>query len=367
MEKNSFLKGLKIVELAGVLAGPAVGMFFAELGAKVIKIENPALGGDITRSWFVAGDPALQANQTHKTPLQTAYYSSVNWGKTVVWANLEDESSRQHVLQLLADADIVLSNFKPSSAKRLGFDYQSLKQLYPRLIYAQISGYGIDDETPAFDVVLQAETGFMAMNGQTDSPPTKMPVALIDVLAAHQLKQGILLALLQRNETQTGAFVHVSLQDAALAALCNQATNWLMAGYNPPRMGSLHPNIAPYGELFTTADQQQIVLAIGTDRQFQQLCKVLERPILAENRLFSTNVLRVKNRKTLENELVLAFLSLNSVDILEKLKKNGVPAGLVKTMQQVQETDAAKRLHLFETTENGQQTVRMQTAVFDIN
>ncbi|MEY4927523.1 MAG: hypothetical protein RI894_1959 [Bacteroidota bacterium] len=356
--KIPFLSDLKVVELAGVLAGPAVGLFFAELGATVFKVENPEIGGDITRAWRISSEQPDQ---------QSAYYSSVNWGKTAVWANLENDGDRQRVLALIADADIVLSNFKPSSAKRLGMEYDSLKELNPRLIYAQISGYGEHDETPAFDVVLQAETGFMAMNGQPDSPPTKMPVALIDILAAHQLKQGILVALWQREHTKKGAFIHVSLQDAALASLANQATNWLMAAHNPTRMGSLHPNIAPYGELFATRDAQQIVLAVGTDRQFQHLCRCLNRPDLGESPLFAHNTLRLGHRQKLADELSALFIQLNSTDILPKLKRNGVPAGIVRTMQQVQETPAAQRLHLKETTGNGQETIRMKTAIFEIN
>ena len=288
---KEIFKGVKIVELASVLAGPAVGMFFAELGAEVVKIENATTGGDVTRSWKLPSE--------NQEELGSAYFSSVNYGKQHVFFDLEKAEDKQKTFDLLRGCDVVISNFKDTSAARLGVDYARLKAINPKIIYAQIYGYDADDETPAFDVVLQAETGFMQMNGERGGKAVKMPVALIDILAAHQLKEGILIALLQRERTGLGAFVSVSLYESAVASLANQATNWLMAGKIPQRIGSEHPNIAPYGDVFETKDAQEIVLACGTERQWKNLCDALNLSDLKTDNLFKTNALRVQNRQKL--------------------------------------------------------------------
>jgi crotonobetainyl-CoA:carnitine CoA-transferase CaiB-like acyl-CoA transferase len=355
--KNSLFSDLKIVELAGVLAGPAVGMFFAELGASVLKVENPKTDGDVTRSWRTANE---EAN------LQSGYYSSVNYKKKVLWADLTLPSDLEKVLQEIATADIVIANFKPSSAKKIGLDSATLRKSFPKLIYAQVSGYGQEDETPAFDVVLQAEAGFMYINGEAGGEAVKMPIALIDVLAAHHLKEAILIALLQKGKTGKGATVHISLYKTALASLANQATNYLMAGITPTRMGSLHPNIAPYGETFATKDNKQIVLAVGNDKQFESLCHCLQIDAVAQDALFATNSLRVENRKILAKKLTLAFERLQAEAILKILKTNNVPCGDIKTMPEVFSSTAAQELILTEILPTGQCTKRMATAVFDI-
>ncbi len=347
-----FSKPLQVVELAGVLAGPAVGLFFAELGATVIKVENPRTGGDITRGWRLASEPPA--------PTLSAYYCAVNWRKQVVWADLEQTDDRDRVRQLIQTADIVISNFKQSAALRMGMDYPTLRELNPQLIFAHLSGYGATDDTPAFDVVLQAETGFMYMNGAAEGAPTKMPVALIDILAAHQLKAGILLALLHRATHGRGGEVRVSLQDAALASLANQATNYLMANHIPQRAGSLHPNIAPYGESFSTADGVAIVLAVGNEKQFGQLCGCLDAPLIANDPRFATNTLRLTHRAALQTALAQAFAQKKAATLLPILKTNGVPCGAINDMATVMATDAAQRLIL---EENG--TKRMKTAVFE--
>ena len=260
-------KNLKVVELASVLAGPAVGMFFAELGAEVIKIENATTGGDVTRKWKL---PTESPNAS-----QSAYYSSVNWNKQTIFADLTTETDQTKIHDLIKTADIIISNFNHQSAQKLKMDYDTLQKINPKLIFAQLTAYGENDDTPAFDVVLQAEAGFMYMNGEAEREAVKMPVALIDLLAAHQLKEGILVALLQRQQTGKGSFVTASLVESAISSLANQATNWLMGNHIPQRMGTMHPNIAPYGDVFYTADDKPIVLAVGTERQFENLCAVL--------------------------------------------------------------------------------------------
>jgi crotonobetainyl-CoA:carnitine CoA-transferase CaiB-like acyl-CoA transferase len=355
-KKSDICADLVVIELAGVLAGPAVGMFFAELGAQVVKVENPKNGGDVTRSWRLSSE-----NET----AQSAYYSSVNYGKTVLWADLNTDADYEKVVSLIAKADIVITNFKPSSAVKLCLSANELRTLNPRLIVAEVNGYGSNDETPAFDVVLQAETGFMHLNGQADNPPTKMPVALIDLLAAHQLKTAILLALWQRERTQTGATVRIALRDAALASLANQATNWLMAGVSGERNGSLHPNIAPYGEILQTADNQHIVLAIGTDRQFKTLCNALNLNDLTDDIRFKTNTKRVENRSLLLIYLAQAAAIFSASELLNLLKTQGAPCGLVQNLPQVFAQPEAQKLLLHETLYDGQTTSRVATAVFE--
>ena len=270
-------QSLRVVELGSVLAVPAVGMFFAELGATVIKIENATTQGDVTRSWKLPSeDPTSPAS---------AYFYSVNYGKQHLMLDLNTSEHQAQVWDLVRTADIVLSNFKMSSAERIGMDYPTLRALKPDLIYAQLHGFDETDDTPALDMVLQAETGFLYMTGELGGPPVKMPVALIDLLAAHQLKEGILMALLARQTQGKGALVSTSLYKAALASLANQATNWLMAGVVPQRIGTAHPNIMPYGDVYTTHDNKEVVLACASDKHWQSLCRALG--LEARNRLAS--------------------------------------------------------------------------------
>ncbi len=357
MNKQQLFAGLKVVELAGVLAGPAVGMFFAELGATVYKVENPSNNGDITRSWRL---------ETESENWQSGYYSSVNYNKKIIWADLKKADDLEIIMGHIATSDVVISNFKPSSARKMGLDSATLRNKFPKLIYAQISGYGIADETPAFDVVLQAEAGFMFINGEADGIPLKMPIALIDILAAHQLKEALLIALWQRSKTGLGATAHISLYNAALSALANQATNYLMGNEIPQRMGSLHPNIAPYGETFYTKDSKAIVLAVGNDKQFSALCSCLSIDQVADLDLFKNNALRVQNRLKLSEFLAAAFLKFDSEILIKALKKNAVPCGTISSMDEVLNTDSAQKLILTEKLNDGQITKRMATAVFDI-
>lgn len=351
------LEGLKVVELASVLAGPAVGMFFAELGAEVIKIENKRTDGDVTRNWRL---PTEDSN----APV-SAYYASVNWHKEVWMLNLKEEKDRKKAFEAIAEADLVIANYRAASAMKLGIDYESLRKINPKLIYGNITGYGETSHRPAFDVVLQAESGFMYMNGQADGSATKMPVALIDLLAAHQLKQGLLLALLEREKTGKGSYVSVSLLEAAVAALANQATNWLMAGHIPQRMGSLHPNIAPYGECLQTKDGKALVLAIGNDKQFAGLCELLGIAELAKDERFERNPARVKHRQALTAALEQAFASFELDYLLSEAERRNIPLGQIRNMKEVFEQAAAQAMVLEEEVE-GQLTKRVKTAVFTL-
>lgn len=349
------LENIKVLDLSSVLAGPSVGMFFAELGADVLKIETPK--GDVTRSW--------KLEQENPNSPRSAYFASVNWGKEILPLDLKDEDERQVVYHLVEEADIVITNFKAGDAEKLGVDYNILSQINPMLIYGAINGFGEGAKRPAFDLVLQAETGFMYMNGQSDGPATKMPVALIDVLAAHQLKEGILLALWRREREHKGAYVSVSLFDAAIAALANQASNYLMLNHLPQRMGSLHPNIAPYGEQFKTEDEQLVVTAIGSNRQFLALCQLIGEEQLAKDPRFLDNQNRLQNRSALAKLLAEAIGKWESQALLEGALATNVPLGLVRNMAQVFEQEAAQAL-ILEEEPDGQSTKAVRTAVFKI-
>lgn len=351
---------LKVLELAGVLAGPAVGMFFAELGANVVKIENKNTGGDVTRRWKLP-------HEDPETPV-SAYWCCVNWQKEIVFADLDNPSDRAAVHALVEQADVLISNFKPSSAKAWGLDPGDLCARNPRLIYAQVFPFeDPEDESPAFDAILQAEAGFMYMNGMPDGPPVKMPVALIDIIAGHQLKEAVLLALLARERSGRGAVVSVSLEACALASLANQASNWLMTGHIPRRMGAQHPNIAPYGDILTAADGTALLLAAGTEWQFQKLCRSLDLAHLIENPDFQDNMARVKNRLALMAHLNSAAGQMAGAELYERLRRDGVPVARIRDMRAVFERPAAQAMILEETLPDGTKTRRMRTNAFKLS
>jgi crotonobetainyl-CoA:carnitine CoA-transferase CaiB-like acyl-CoA transferase len=331
-------QNLKVLELASVLAGPSVGQFFAELGAEVIKIENLHLGGDVTRTW---------KGRLEQTDDRSAYFCSVNWGKKSVALDLTSAEGKSAIQKLAAKSDLIIASYKPGDAEKLGVSYEQLSVANPTLIYGQITGYGSDSDRVGYDAVIQAESGFMDLNGSPEGAPTKMPVALIDVLAGHQLKEGLLLALLKKERTGAGSFVEVSLIQTAIASLTNQATNWLVANQHPTRQGSAHPNIAPYGESFITKDGKRILLAIGNDRQFEDLIKVLPEVDLVEVlKLFATNHKRVSNRGQLNVILSQAFAKIDAEILLEQIHQAKIPAGIIQTVTEVFNMEVAQQLML---------------------
>ena len=351
------IKDLVIIEIASVLAGPSVGMFFSELGASVTKIENKLSGGDITRSWKLPNESKQNNN--------SAYFSSVNYHKTHLFFNLKDKTDYDKTICLIKSADILIVNFKKGDDLKLGLDYQSLKQINPKLIYASINGFGADSDRVAYDLILQAETGFMSMNGTRNSGPIKMPVALIDVLAGHQLKEGILLALINRSKTNNGSKVEVSLYDSAIASLANQASNYLMANHIAQPLGSLHPNIAPYGELFETKDKYTITFAIGSNKQFKSLLEGLKLTEIKSDIRFIDNISRVKNREVLQKLLKSNINQFTKLDLLNYCHSHFIPAAEIKNMKAVFENKQSQNLILEETV-NGQLTKRVKTVAFKI-
>jgi crotonobetainyl-CoA:carnitine CoA-transferase CaiB-like acyl-CoA transferase len=345
---------LKIVDISTVLAGPSVATFFAELGAEVKKIEHPT-HGDVTRTWKLPSE---------KNTTVSAYFSSVNYKKKYIKLDLSLPDDRSSFLELVKNADILISNFKKGDAEKFGIENNVLVALNQRLIHAKITGFGADSDRVAYDLVLQAETGFMAMNGTKESGPVKMPVALIDVLAAHQLKEAILLALFQRERTGKGASVEVSLYRAAIASLMNQASNYLMENILPKRQGSLHPNIAPYGEIFQTKDQFQLTFAIGSDLQFKKLCDVINAPEIDQNTLFTSNLLRIQNRGELALALQLHVAQFDSDFILCQCEKYFIPAAKIRSLDEVIKNELAQAMIREEEIE-GKLTRRITSIAFN--
>ncbi len=332
---NNTFSDLKVVELAGVLAGPSAGLFFSELGAKVIKIENPKTKGDVTRSWKLKTE-----NITEET---SAYYWSVNAGKEVLFLDLSNTTDLNTFYNLIKNTDVLITNYKLGDDIKLHVDYGNLKKINNQLIYASINGFGNNSSRTAYDLILQAESGFMRINGEKNAPPLKMPVALIDVLAGHQLKEAILIALLNKYKTKQGSHISVSLFDTAIASLANQATNWLIAHHLPSAQGSLHPNIAPYGEIFTTSDNHQITFAIGNDKQFKKLCEILKTQLFIENE-FCNNQQRVINRDKLFYIFKNIIQSIDFISIFKECIKHDIPIGKIRDLKEVFELPEAQQM-----------------------
>ena len=332
-------------------------MFFAEIGADVIKIENPKTGGDVTRTWKNAKEG--------KDDSVSAYWSSINFGKKYLSLNIADADDRATLDAMLVDADLLITNFKSGDDTKFGLDFPSLHVRFPKLILASISGFVSAPERVAYDVVLQAETGFMFMNGTPDGPSVKMPVALMDVLAAHHLKEAVLCALLERHHTGKGCAVNCSLEKAGIASLINQASNFLMSGVVAQKMGTLHPNIAPYGESFICADGKEMVLAVGSDKQFQSLLKLLALEALISDERFKDNPSRLANRAALQEVLTPAFQQKNAEELLRAFIRENIPSGIVRSIDEVLTKEPA--LSMIREEEVGHfNTKRISSIAFDV-
>lgn len=347
-----FDRNFIVLELANILAGPITTMGFAELGARVIKLENPHTHGDATRGWkLVDEDPDSDIS---------GYFSCANWGKESVACDFTTAAGRDLVYALVARADMLVASFKPGDEDKLGLDYPRLAALNPRLIYGQITAYGSADPRPGFDAILQAECGFTYLNGEPDGRPTKMPVALIDLLLAHQLKEGLLLALLKRERSGEGSLVTTALFDAGLASLANQATNYLVGGVIPQRMGSEHPNIVPYGSILACQDGREVVIAAATERQYRELVRALDLAELAEDPRYATGQQRVAARAELLGAIRARAATLPAQVLAARLEAAKVPYGFVNDMARVFAQPHAARL-LLEAEQDGRRLRGVRT------
>ncbi len=339
---QNIFKDTKIVELSSVLAGPLVGSYFAELGAEVLKIENKRTGGDVTRSWFLDGEDKSTTS---------AYYQAANYGKESIFLDLREKKDRNILYEYISDADIVINNINLDSAQRLGIHPADLHHIKADLIYAQLDGFdGEDSRRSAYDIAMQAESGFLSMTGLDTSETSdksastnalaKIPVALIDVLASHQLIEAILVAFLHKLKSGKGTYVRASLYGVALTSLKNQATNFLLEEHIPKPMGTLHPNIAPYGEILTFKDDTSIVLAVGTDRQFYALLNLLKIEGMKEE--FLSNTQRISKRKELHKLLQDRAARITFTELEKKFIESRIPFGKIKNLREVWETKEAQ-------------------------
>ena len=319
---KDLLHGLKVVDLSSVLAGPMTGSFLSECGAEVLKVEGPR--GDVTQTWRAANE---------STKRTSAYHAAANTGKRFATCNLKTAEGRDWLSKTLANADVLLQNMKWQDLALMDLLPHDLKERFPRLVHVRLIGSEFDSNRLAYDVVVQAESGFMSMNGHPDRAPARLPVALMDVLASHHMRAAVLAGLYRRERTGHGNYAEVSLLGAGLTALANQATNVLINGKVPQRQGSEHPNIAPYGDVLTCSDGD-IVLAVGSDDQFANLCRTLKQPGLSEDPSFQTNTDRLQHRKDLMCALNKAAVSFNRQDLLSELLANKVPAGAIFNVQE---------------------------------
>ena len=312
------LDGLKVLDFSRVLAGPFATMMLGDLGAEVIKVERPD-GGDETRSW----GPPFDAHG------QATYFLSVNRNKRSVVLDLKDSADLERARQLALTADVLVENFRPGLMAELGLAYEDLQPGNPGLVYCSITGFGPGQgaRLPGYDLLVQALGGLMSITGEPDRDPQKVGVALVDILTGLFATSGILAALHHRERSRRGQKVEVSLLASLLAALVNQASAYTAGGVVPHRMGNAHPSISPY-ELYD-ADDGQLVIAVGNDRQFRALCETVDRPDLADEARFATNTDRVANRTELREELERSLRRRPAADWSEALTAARVPAGLV--------------------------------------
>ncbi len=321
------LAGIKVVELARILAGPFAGQTLADLGAEVIKVESPE--GDDTRQW---GPPWIDNGGERSA----AYFHACNRGKKGMTANFGDHADLERVKQLIAEADVVIENFKVGGLKKFGLDYESLSKLNPRLIYCSITGFGQTGpyaSRAGYDFIIQGMAGIMDLTGDPKGEPQKIGVAFADIFTGLYAVIGIQAALLQRQVTGRGQHVDLALFDAMTGVLANQAMNFLASGDSPRRLGNAHPNIAPY-QVFPVSDGH-IIIACGNDQQFLRLAKVLGREDLPADERYTTNRARVANRDALTAMLTEKTLTFTKAGLLRALEDVGVPAGPINTVAEV--------------------------------
>lgn len=318
------LSGLKVVELARILAGPWAGQVLADLGADVVKVESP--DGDDTRRWGPPFVPNADGGQ------DAAYFHATNRGKRHVVADFATPEGQATVRELIANADVVIENFKVGGLAKYGLDFDSLSRLNPRLIYCSITGFGQDGpyaHRPGYDFIIQGMSGIMSLTGEPDGAPQKIGVAYADILTGLYSVIGIQAALAERTRTGRGQHIDMALMDVMVGTLANQAMNYLVSGLSPTRMGNAHPNIAPYAA-YPVRDGW-IILAVGNDRQFERACDVLGMNC---DECFATNARRVADRASLDAIVATATRRWDREPLLAALEAAGVPAGPINNVEE---------------------------------
>ena len=324
------LAGLRVLELARILAGPWAGQILADLGADVIKVERKGSGDD-TRGW---GPPFVEAAEGGH--LDAAYFHATNRGKRSIEIDFESEDGRRTVKKLAARSDVLVENFKVGGLAKFGLDYASLSNENPRLIYCSVTGFGQSGPyatRPGYDLMAQGMGGIMDLTGAPDGEPQRAGVPVADIFTGIYSVVGILAALIERERTGRGCLVDTALVDSQVGVLANQALNYLISGKVPRRIGNAHPNIVPY-QVFPVADGH-IIIATGNDSQFGKLCALLGESKIAEEPRYRSNSDRLANREELIARLSALTLRWRRDDLLAKLEGLGVPAGPINTLEQV--------------------------------
>ena len=324
------LAGIRVLELARILAGPWAGQILADLGADVIKVERKGAGDD-TRAW---GPPFIEGNNGKHAG--AAYFHATNRGKRSIELDFESEDGKRIVRKLAAKSDILIENFKVGGLAKFGLDYKSLAPDNPRLIYCSVTGYGQDGPyapRAGYDLMSQGMGGIMSVTGMPDGKPMRVGIPVSDIFTGVYSAVGILAALTQREKTGKGCYVDTALLDSTVGVLANQALNYLASGQVPPRTGNAHPNIVPYQE-FPVADGH-IMLAGGNDAQFVKLCQLLGAPELSDDPKYENNAGRLQHRDELIAKLSALTSRLKRDDLLGKLEKANVPAGPINDLRQV--------------------------------
>jgi len=326
--KKPPLDGFRVIELARVLAGPWAGQMLADLGADVIKVENPE-GGDDTRHW---GPPFVEGADGDN--LSAAYYHSTNRNKRSITADLKTEEGQALVRRLAATADVLIENFKLGGLVKYGLDYESLRKINPKLVYCSITGFGQTGpyaNLAGYDYIVQGMSGFMSITGEPDGQPMKAGVAIADIFTGIYAVSAIEAALIHALKTGEGQLVDMALLDVQSAVLANQNMNYLVGGQAPVRLGNAHPNISPY-EVVPAADGY-LILAVGNDGQFRRLCAILGLEGIGEDERFATNKARVANRDEVRRLVSGKTLNWPKADLLRACEDNAVPAGAINTIE----------------------------------
>jgi crotonobetainyl-CoA:carnitine CoA-transferase CaiB-like acyl-CoA transferase len=326
-------KNLKFLELASVLAGPLVGSFFAELGAQVTKVENKRTNGEITRGW-------RHAEESPNTE-ESDYYTCANFNKNVELLDLSSGDDYNRLIKLVKESDVIISNFLYSTAVSLKCTFSDFYPYNNRLIFVNLVAYSKEDDRPGFDLLIQAECGYLSMTG-IENHMAKMPTAMIDIIAAHQMKEAILIALYQQSKGEIkGTEISVSLYKSGLTGLINQGSSYLNSGILPIPMGTLHPSIAPYGDVFYDKNNIRFVLAVGSDKQFETMCSILNVAIDGQ---FIQNSLRIKNREKLYSLLQSLFSNISFEEIFNKLQLAGIPISKINDVGEALESPEAQSM-----------------------
>lgn len=323
---------LKILDLSRILAGPWATQMMADLGAEVFKIENPA-GGDDTRRW---GPPFLPETESERR--DAAYFSAANRNKRSLAIDITKPEGAQAIRDLASHCDVMIENFKLGGLAKYGLDYESIRAVRPDIIYCSITGFGQTGpyaSRAGYDFLIQGMSGLMSVtgvpDGQPGAGPMKTGIALCDLFTGMYATVSILAALNHRHETGEGQYIDCALMDSQLAALSNQATNFLCSGTSPVRMGNSHPNVVPY-HVYAVRDGH-IIIACGNDRQFRRLCAALEIPELADDPRYATDDARVENRDTLDAAIEEKTIAFGRDDVIALLEKATVPCGPINTVE----------------------------------